>query len=324
MSLTAKSRAFLLLSSAFLLVVVYLSLSMGIYQFSVSDVIGFLFSKSDNNQYLVFWELRLPRTLIALFGGAALASAGHIMQSVLKNPLASPNLTGVMSGAAFAVLTASMLLLPLSSLFWGIAGGLVGGVITLSISWKNGITPSRLALAGVSVSAFCQAAITYILLSDRVDSEALFFWLTGSNAGANWTAFWPLFFTTLPLFALLIMSYRQRAYLELDDEVARGLGIPINQYRLLFGFISVILTAASVGAFGPVGFIGLVAPHLARMLRLGMLGSACIGASLVITADLLARTLLMPLELPIGVLTALIGAPWFLYLILGQLRVVRS
>ncbi|GAM56572.1 ferrichrome transport system permease protein fhuB [Vibrio ishigakensis] len=228
-----------------------------------------------------------------------------------------------MSGAAFAVLTATMFVLPLSSLFWGIAGGLIGGVITLSISWKNGITPSRLALAGVSVSAFCQAAITYILLSDRVDSEALFFWLTGSNAGANWDAFWPLLFTTLPMFALLIVSYRQRSYLELDDEVARGLGIPINSYRLLFGFISVILTAASVGAFGPVGFIGLVAPHLARMLGLGLIGSAAIGASLVITADLLARTLLMPLELPIGVLTAMIGAPWFLYLILGKLWMAR-
>lgn len=323
MSLNSKYLTLILLSSVTLIVVIYLSLSVGIYQFSLSDLHSFLLNEQQTSQYLVFWELRLPRTLIALFGGAALATAGHIMQSVLKNPLASPNLTGVMSGAAFAVLTATMFVLPLSSLFWGIAGGLIGGVITLSISWKNGITPSRLALAGVSVNAFCQAAITYILLSDRVDSEALFFWLTGSNAGANWDAFWPLLFTTLPMFALLIMSYRQRSYLELDDEVARGLGIPINSYRLLFGFISVILTAASVGAFGPVGFIGLVAPHLARMLGLGLIGSAAIGASLVITADLLARTLLMPLELPIGVLTAMIGAPWFLYLILGKLRMAR-
>ncbi|GAM66544.1 ferrichrome transport system permease protein fhuB [Vibrio sp. JCM 19236] len=323
MSLNSKNLTLILFSSVTLVVVIYLSLSVGIYPFSLSDIRSFLLNDQQTSQYLVFWELRLPRTLIALFGGAALATAGHIMQSVLKNPLASPNLTGVMSGAAFAVLTATMFVLPLSSLFWGIAGGFIGGVITLSISWKNGITPSRLALAGVSVSAFCQAAITYILLSDRVDSEALFFWLTGSNAGANWDAFWPLLFTTLPMFALLIVSYRQRSYLELDDEVARGLGIPINSYRLLFGFISVILTAASVGAFGPVGFIGLVAPHLARMLGLGLIGSAAIGASLVITADLLARTLLMPLELPIGVLTAMIGAPWFLYLILGKLRMAR-
>ncbi len=300
--------------------IVLLSLSTGIYQFSFHDLIAFVTDTSSSKESLVFWELRLPRTLIALFGGAALAVSGYLMQDIVRNPLASPNLTGVMSGAALSVLCATMFLLPLPPLFWGVLGGLLGGAITLSISWKNGVTPARLALAGISVSAFCQAAVTYILLSDRVDSEALFFWLTGSNAGANWEVFTPLVYTVIPLFVLLTITHRQRAYLLLDDTVARGLGIAINQYRLVFGIISVVLTAVSVGAFGPVGFVGLVAPHVARMMGLGLGGACLIGSALVTAADLLARTLLMPLEIPIGVITALIGAPWFLTLIIKKLK----
>ncbi len=308
------------LATALLLVVVYASLSSGIYHFDAQQIMVFLISDSSSQASLVFWELRLPRTLIALFGGAALAVSGSLMQDIVRNPLASPNLTGVMSGAALSVLTATMFLLPLPTLFWGIVGGLLGGAITLSISWKQGVTPARLALAGISVSAFCQAAVTYILLSDRVDSESLFFWLTGSNAGANWSVFTPLVYTVIPAFILLAVTRRQRGYLLLDDTVARGLGIAINRYRLAFGFISVVLTAVAVGAFGPVGFVGLVAPHLARMMGLGLGGAAVIGAALVTAADLLSRTLLMPLEIPIGVITATLGAPWFLMLIVRKLR----
>ncbi|ELB2899046.1 iron ABC transporter permease [Vibrio alginolyticus] len=308
------------LATALLLAVVYVSLSSGIYHFDAQQIMAFLISDSSNQASLVFWELRLPRTLIALFGGAALAVSGSLMQDIVRNPLASPNLTGVMSGASLSVLTATMFLLPLPTLFWGIVGGLLGGAITLSISWKQGVTPARLALAGISVSAFCQAAVTYILLSDRVDSESLFFWLTGSNAGANWSVFTPLVYTVIPAFILLAVTHRQRSYLLLDDTVARGLGIAINRYRLAFGFVSVVLTAVAVGAFGPVGFVGLVAPHLARMMGLGLGGAALIGAALVTAADLLSRTLLMPLEIPIGVITATLGAPWFLMLIVRELR----
>lgn len=299
---------------------IYASLSTGIYSFDALQIASFLLSDSTSQASLVFWELRLPRTLIALFGGAALAVSGSLMQDIVRNPLASPNLTGVMSGAALSVLTATMYTLPLPTLFWGIVGGLMGGAITLSISWKQGVTPARLALAGISVSAFCQAAVTYILLSDRVDSESLFFWLTGSNAGANWSVFTPLICTVIPLFIVLAAVHRQRSYLLLDDTVARGLGIAINRYRLAFGFLSVVLTAVAVGAFGPVGFVGLVAPHLARLMGLGLGGASVIGAMLLTVADVLARTLLMPLEIPIGVITAILGSPWFLMLIIRNLR----
>ncbi|GAL20173.1 ferrichrome transport system permease protein FhuB [Vibrio maritimus] len=255
------------------------SLTDGIYQYSISDLWTFLTTASTSSEYLVFWELRLPRTLIAIIGGASLAIAGHLMQDIVKNPLASPNLTGVMSGASLAVLIAMMYALPLPMIAWGVIGGFIGGITTLSISWKQGVTPARLALAGISVSAFCQAAVTYILLSDRVDSESLFFWLTGSNAGANWNVLWPLVMAFVPISILLLICQRQLGYLLLDDTVARSVGVAINQYRLAFGLLAVILTAASVGAFGPVGFVGLVAPHIARMLRGNIVISAVIGAS---------------------------------------------
>ncbi|WP_112480036.1 FecCD family ABC transporter permease [Vibrio variabilis] len=296
------------------------SLTDGIYQFSVADVWNFITQPSESNAYLVFWELRLPRTLVAIIGGASLATAGHLMQDIVKNPLASPNLTGVMSGASLAVLIAMMFEQPLPMIAWGVIGGFMGGITTLSISWKQGVTPARLALAGISVSAFCQAAVTYILLSDRVDSESLFFWLTGSNAGANWSVLWPLMMAFVPISILLVICQRQLGYLLLDDTVARSVGVEINRYRLAFGLLAVILTAASVGAFGPVGFVGLVAPHIARMLKGNIAISALIGASLLTIADYLSRTLLSPLEIPIGVLTATMGAPWFLYLIINRAR----
>ncbi|WP_375752482.1 FecCD family ABC transporter permease [Vibrio sp. HN007] len=308
-----------LLCLVVLLLSLLTSLMSGVYQYDLSDLVQVAFTESDASKYIVFWELRLPRTLIAAVGGAALSIAGYLTQNIVRNPLASPNLTGVMSGASLSVLTSFVVGLPLPSLFWGVLGGLAGGIITLSISWNHGITPVRLILAGISVSAFCQAMVTFILLSDGMDSESLFFWLTGSNAGAQWSVFWPLVLITIPLLAFLIITRQQQAYLLLDDTVAHGLGIHLNKHRVVFGLTSVMLTAAAVGAFGPVGFIGLVSPHIARMLKLGIYDSAVIGATLLLLSDLLARTLLMPLEIPIGVLTALCGAPWFLYLILKRL-----
>lgn len=223
-----KQSCILVLIITLFLISISLSLTLGIYTFSLSDLWSFITQDDASKAALVFWELRLPRLFIAVLGGASLATAGFLMQSIVKNPLASPNLTGVMSGSALMVLSAIMFQLPLSSLFWGITGGLAGGVLTLSVSWKNGVTPARLALAGISVSAFCQAMVTFILLSGHVDSEALFFWLTGSNAGASWQAFWPLLFTVVPMLFLLILSFRQRAYLELDDDVARGWVLPLT------------------------------------------------------------------------------------------------
>lgn len=308
-------------SCAILFCVFFLySLLNGIYQFDLSDVIQFLLYESETKEYLVFWDLRLPRALIAVVGGASLAIAGHLMQSIVKNPLASPNLTGVMSGASLAVLVSAIFEWPLPSILWGMLGGFTGGIVTISMSWKQGLTPARLALAGISISAFCSALVTYILLSDGVDSESMLFWLTGSNAGANWAVFWPLITAFVPSILVLALTKRQQSYLLYDDMIARSVGIEINYYRLGFGLIAVLLTAASVGAFGPVGFVGLVAPHISRMLRGNLLTTMFIGATLLMIADFFSRTLLSPLELPIGVLTSALGAPWFLYLILVRLK----
>ncbi|WP_370577397.1 FecCD family ABC transporter permease [Photobacterium sp. BZF1] len=318
-----KTQNWLMLSLIPLLlsVIIAISLTSGVYDFSLAQALSILVHADTSKASLVLWELRLPRTLVALTGGAALAISGWLMQAVVRNPLASPNLTGVMSGAALAVMISELMAWPAPTLVLGILGGILGGFTTISISWKQGVTPARLALAGIAVSAFCQACVTLVLLTDRVDSESLFFWLTGSIAGANWEVFTPLFSATVLIVILLALTNKQRLYLQLDDQVARGIGVNLNQYRLVFGVLAVVLTAACVGAFGPVGFIGLVAPHLARLTRTGLLGAAIIGAALLTLADLLARTLLMPLEIPIGVLTALMGAPWFLYLIIQRARV---
>jgi iron complex transport system permease protein len=271
---------------------------------------------------ILVWELRLPRFLAGLLVGASLGVAGWVMQTVTRNPLASPGITGVVAGASMVVVVAQVCFLVSASwLPWlGMLGGTLAATLTFVVAGQGGFTPVRLALAGIAVTALATALATAFLLFSGAQAQQLYFWLAGGLLGRGWSHVQLILPWACAGLALVMCFSRYLNLLRLDDEIARGLGARVLLWRLGFVGIAVALTAATVAVAGPVGFVGLVAPHLVRLLlgndqRLALPTVMLLGALLVTLSDLLARTLAAPAELPLGVFTALLGGPLFIWLI---------
>ncbi|WP_107923303.1 FecCD family ABC transporter permease [Lysinibacillus parviboronicapiens] len=284
---------------------------------------------------LIIVDFRLPRIFIAAFAGMALAVAGAILQGIIKNPLASPDIIGISAGGGAAVvgflalfsdanhsLTVSIEWLPLA----GFIGATFVGIIVYLFAWKDGVTPNRLVLIGIGVSAFMQAITTMLMIIGPIyqASEANK-WITGSVKSADWEQVQII----VPLIGgLLLITFfitRQLNVQELGDDTAASLGQAVQKTRLLLILLSASLVASAISFAGAIGFVGLMAPHIARRIvgpSFGVLlpTSAAIGALLVMVADIIGRTAFSPLEVPAGVFTAAIGAPYFIYLLFRNPR----
>ncbi|MBD9654858.1 iron ABC transporter permease [Pseudomonas sp. PDM12] len=276
----------------------------------------------------VLWQLRLPRILLAILGGAAMALAGVLMQSLTRNPLAAPGLVGVEAGASVTMLLILVLwpqalplpLYPLAALL----GGLAVALFIVALSWRGGIAPLRLILVGVGLTAMLGAVADLLITYGNIDRvESALMWLGGSLHRSDWPQVQSLLIWLLVAGLPLLFCHRQLNLLQLGESVAlsRGLNAPVIMLLLLL--CSVTLTAATVANIGVMTFVGLVAPHLARQLcgdRHGALLplSALFGAVLVLLGDTLGRALLPPLQLPAGLVVAIIGAPYLLVLLARQ------
>lgn len=280
--------------------------------------------------HMIVWDLRLPRAILAIIVGASIAVAGALMQGVTRNPLADPSILGLMAGASFAVVMATSL--------WGLgspallpwiaaAGALVAAGIVYGIAlWApGGPTPTTLTLAGAAVTAFLGAwiSLAHILNEDTFDQLRV--WLTGSLAGRGLDL---LLYVGPPLALALtgaLVLARQVTVLSMGDEVATGLGVKTVRLKLLVLLVVVMLTACAVALAGPLGFIGLVIPHVVRLFagsdyRLIVPFSALGGAAYLTAVDIVARTALQPQEISTGLVTALIGSPLFVYLVWQKTR----
>jgi iron complex transport system permease protein len=291
--------------------------------------------------------LRLPRALVAVVAGAMIGLSGALLQSITRNPLAEPGLLGVSAGAVLAIVlfialssgrNASSfvdagLLLPLLAF----GGGLLTGAFTYGLSWKHGVDPVRLVLTGVLVGGMCSAFTSVLLLwANEHQLQRIVRWTIGSTAGrvwVHWHTLWPVALVALP-FGLFCAGLANA--LQLGDDVATGLGLRAERARALLLIAAVLLNAGAVAVVGPLGFIGLVGPHMARRLvggdaRRVFSLSAVLTAVLLLAADILARTLSIgwlgaftglaipdSAGLPVGAVTALLGAPFFLYLLLRR------
>jgi iron complex transport system permease protein len=315
----------------FTLVTLVFSISYGEYDITpvevVQTIIGTL--PEDHADYrnfnLVVFTFRLPRIILAFLVGAALATSGAIMQGVTRNPLADPYLLGVSGGAGLAAVSLIVWLkdVPVAYLPWAAFGGalLTAGVIYL-LAWKNGSsTPIRLILIGVALGAVIGAATTMMLtFGDIDDVQQAYVWLTGSVYGRNWEHVQALGGWLIMFLPAAFLTARLLNALNLGDDTARGLGVRVDLQRGLLLFISVGLAAAAVAVSGTIGFVGLVAPHVTRRLvgpsHEGLLPvSAMFGGALLVLSDLIGRWVIAPSELPVGLVTAMIGAPYFLYLL---------
>ncbi|MGZ0803965.1 Fe(3+) dicitrate ABC transporter permease subunit FecD [Kluyvera ascorbata] len=271
--------------------------------------------------HYVLTAYRLPRLLLALLVGAALAVAGVLVQGIVRNPLASPDILGVNHAASLASVGALLLLpsLPVIALpLLAFAGGMAGLILLRMLA--NTSQPMKLALTGVALSA-CWASLTdYLMLSRPQDVNSALLWLTGSLWGRDWS-FVKIAAPLLMLFLPLSLRFcRDLDLLALGDARATTLGVSVPRIRFQALLLAVAMTSTGVAVCGPISFIGLVVPHMVRTITGGrhrwlLPVSAMTGALLLVAADLLARIIHPPLELPAGVLTAIIGAPWFVWLL---------
>lgn len=308
---------------ALLVLLGFLNLMLGAINLSPHEVWSGLTSDSDVFARNVVWQIRYPRVLDAMVVGAALAVSGSLLQSVTRNPLADPTILGITAAAGLASAIAIVINPEIPQ--WGIVmactvGGLVGAGVLFVIAWRGAISPVRLALAGVALSAFFAAAIVGLLSSSRTFLQTSLGFLAGGLYGSSWNDFRAMLPYVIPGFAAAwLLSGRLNA-LSLGDDIAAGLGVLTDRTRLLVLAICGVLTAAAVSTAGLVSFVGLVCPHIARFTvgadnRLLIPVSALYGAILVLGADLAARLVISPSEIPMGIITAGIGAPFLLYLV---------
>lgn len=313
------------------LIILVQSINYGAYKMSPWDVVQTLTGTLSpdhpdaRNFYLVVHTFRLPRILVAFMVGVALATAGTIMQGITRNPLAEPGILGITAGAGLAAVAIIVWFrdVPLSLLPWAaFAGAILTAGAVYMLAWKrNSIAPVRLILIGVACAAMLGSLTTFILVfGEIIDVQQAYVWLTGSVYGRNWDHVRALATWLAVLMPIAFFSARSLNLLNLGDDIAKGFGMRVEAQRAILLVISVALTAGAVAMSGTIGFVGLVAPHISRRLvgpaHEGLLPVAALfGGGLLVLADLIGRWIIAPSELPIGIVTALIGAPYFLYLL---------
>ncbi len=300
-----------------------LTLKLGAVELSWADVFQGLSSDSDPLARNIVWQIRFPRLIDGMLIGAALAVAGALLQGVTRNPLADPTILGVTAAAGLASATAIVINPQIPQ--WGIAascavGGVSGAGVLYFIAYRGSVSPVRLALAGVALSAFFGAAIVGLLSSSRTFLQTSLGFLAGGLYGSEWRDFRAMLPYLVPGFAGAVLLSGRLNILSLGDDVAAGLGVMTDRTRLAILVVVGVLTAAAVATAGLVSFVGLVCPHLARYTvgsdnRVLIPVSALYGALLVSCADLTAKLLISPSELPMGIITAGVGAPFLLYLV---------
>ncbi|MEV0996348.1 iron chelate uptake ABC transporter family permease subunit [Nonomuraea sp. NPDC050202] len=281
--------------------------------------------------HFVIMELRLPRALTGALVGAALALSGAIIQSIARNPLASPEILGVTTGASVTVVaglvasgsaygTVSGLLATLGIPVLALLGGLAGAAVVYGLAWRRGLDGYRLVLVGIGVAAvFTNVKFWLLTIGDVNDTARAMVWISGSLNGRGWEHVTPTALALAVLVPLTLLGTRSLDALRFGDDTVTGLGIRMNPARALLILAAVLLAAVAVASAGPIAFVALASPQIAlRLVRSGrppLLCSAVVGAVLTTAADLIARTAFSPIELPVGIVTAVLGAPYLIHLI---------
>jgi iron complex transport system permease protein len=318
-------------AAAALLIACLLAVSFGPVNLNFGSIIRTLLGLPnglENEDRTLLLELRLPRVVLGALVGAALATSGAVYQSVFRNPLADPYLLGAASGAGLGATIAITngggnlhALLPI----FAFLGGVLAVAATFLVAGKLFADPSTLLLAGIAVGSFATAFQTYLQQRNSAALRPVYSWILGQLTVANWDVVrWAGVYIFIALFVLIRVSKVLDA-LMLSDEEAYSLGVSPQKIRLIAVAAATLATATAVSASGLIGFVGIVVPHLVRGLtkratNRSLLSIAFVGAAFLVVADLGARTLLAPAELPIGVITAFVGAPFFLFVLRARNR----
>lgn len=314
---------------AALLPVLVLAIAAGSSQLGLGDVVRTLIGAGTPSQELIVLELRLPRVLCGALVGAALGLAGALTQTFARNPLATPDILGVTSGAALGAVAAIVLAggsysVGAGALTLGLPaaaaiGALGTAAMVYGLSWRSGVDSYRLILVGIGATAALTGVTSYLIARAQLtEASTAAQWLVGSLSGVSWASVWPVLVAVAVLTPIALTQSSTLSVSLLGDDVSTGLGVAVQRHRLVIVACAVLLTAAAVSAAGPIEFVAFVSPQIVRRLagtaRPPLLASAVVGALVVVGADTLSRTVL-PGEVPVGIVTAVIGAPYLIWLL---------
>ncbi|MFG0803263.1 iron-enterobactin ABC transporter permease [Leclercia sp. GLN_9] len=309
------------------LAVAVISLRSGAVTLDFTQVFNALTGSAPRNITMVVTEWRLPRVMMALLVGAALGISGAIFQSLMRNPLGSPDVMGFNTGAWSGVLVAMVLFgqhltaITLAAM----AGGILTSLIVWGLAWRDGIETFRLIIIGIGMRAMLMAFNTWLLLQASLETSlSAGLWFAGSLNGLTWAKTLPAAPLILLMFICALLLVKRMRLLEMGDDSACALGVSVERSRLMLMLVAVVLTAAATAIAGPISFIALVAPHIARRLsgtaRWGLTQSALCGSLLLLAADLCAQQLFMPYQLPVGVVTVSLGGIYLIVLLVQESR----
>lgn len=307
-------------------ILVPLSMLYGLVKGSVSlqvaEVWSGLTSTTSGIEHQIVWNLRLPRLLTGLLVGMCLAVSGAILQGIMRNPLADPGVIGISSGAGLVAIITMLIFPQFMSLlpFGAFLGAFIAAAFVYLLAWEGGVSPLRLILAGVAINTLLGAVTSAIMMLNSDKVQAVLPWLMGGLSERSWPHFWTILPYASVGLILSLFAARTANILRLGDDAAKLLGHKVEKSRLLLILLSTFLAGAAVSVAGLLGFVGLVVPHIIRLIigddyRFLIPVSALFGGMLVVFADTAARSWFDPIELPVGILLAAVGGPFFLYLL---------
>ncbi|MDU1540112.1 MAG: iron ABC transporter permease [Paeniclostridium sordellii] len=310
------------ISLILLIILLVLLTTVGSVNLSFGEIISALINDDNKMVTTIVYKMRLPRNILAVLVGANLAVSGVLLQSVMKNPLADPGITGVSTGASVAAIIILLVapqftnILPIAAFI----GGAIACMLVFLMAYKNGLKPGRIVLAGVAINTILGGVISYLstMYSDRIQSAML--WLNGSLATKTWADVEMLFIYSIVGLIVSLLLIRSANVLQLGDDAATNLGFNVNLTRLLISVVAVFLAATSTAVVGVISFVGLIVPHISRMImgsdhKFTIPFSIILGSMVLLVADTLGRTIGGAVEIPVGVIMSIVGGPFFLYLL---------
>ena len=299
-----------------------LSLAVGSAGYLIQEILKALFSQEDSPVKTIVLNLRLPRIILAILIGSSLSAAGALLQSVMRNPLADPGTIGVSAGAGTAATTILLIFPQLSASvpLFAFGGAALACVLIYTMAWKGGVDPTRIILSGVAINSVLGAYNSLLQLMNSDSLEGVLAFMNGSLSGRGWHQVQIAACYASVGLVMGFLCIKSANALQLGEEMAKSLGVKVSLNRVLLSAVAAFLAAATVSVAGMIGFVGLVVPHIARLLvgsdyKVMMPVSVVLGAVVLLAADTVGRTVVPGMEIPVGIVMAVCGGPFFLYLL---------
>ena len=317
-----KKNIYIGISVVVLIILSLSSMKIGSIDITLKELLVGIFTNNGGETWDIIRDLRMPRVITAILVGSSLAVSGVLLQAVIRNPLAEPSITGISSGASLFSVVVMVFLPSLTSYryLFGFLGGILACIVVYSLAFKNTLSPIRIVLTGIAVNAMLGGIISITTIFNGNNASSVQMWLTGSLVAVTWKDVFPLLaYTIIGLICAFILS-RTCNVIVLGDKNSKGLGFNADKTRIIISLVAVFLARVSTSVAGIISFVGLVVPHICRIIigsnhRYLIPFSCTLGAILLLIADTLGRTIAKPYEIPVGIVMAILGAPFFLYLL---------